>query len=180
MTDLSVRTYAFAVIIVLALSLPNAFAQETHRVAPGGSVIVDIECKNEGTKPEWIHATVVQASGLGVVENKNIGRETEPGGYGRAQYIVKVPYGTPLGTYTVILGCIYFYEVQAQPFSTKVINVEVFKEKELTLIETIIETLQKEAGKFGIPGFPWESIVAGVIVGLGVLAIKRRHRRSNP
>jgi hypothetical protein len=28
-----------------------------------------------------------------------------------------------------------------------------------------------------IPGFPWESIVAGIILGIGVLGIIRRRRR---
>jgi hypothetical protein len=30
----------------------------------------------------------------------------------------------------------------------------------------------------GIPGFPWESIIAGIVVGLAALAMIRRRRHN--
>jgi hypothetical protein len=31
----------------------------------------------------------------------------------------------------------------------------------------------------GIPGFPWESIIAGIIIGIALLGVARRKRRKS-
>jgi len=176
MTDLRVRTYAFAAIIVLALSLPNAFAQEQH---PGDKFVVNIQCKNNGTNREFIEARNTQASGFEVVEYTGRFRGwVNPGDSFLATYQVRVRFDTQPGTYTLIFGCY----ADSQVIDSHVENVRVVEEAEEgdEDLESPLtpESVWGEVQRI-IPGFPWESIVTGIVIGLGVLVIKRRHRQGN-
>jgi len=87
----------------------------------------------------------------------------------------RVPDDAALGTHTIVFTC---ESSDRQVFDHFTYTVEVEKRNP---VEVLIGYIFEEIlGGGSIPGFPWESIVAGIIMGLGVLAIKRRHRRSNP
>lgn len=104
MTDVSVRTCAFAVIILLVLGLPNAFAQT--RRAPGESFTENVKCVNYSTEPDTIEAQI-RDSGHMTVEPVS---DVVPLNlyHGKSQtytFKITVPSGTAPGTYTVIFEC---------------------------------------------------------------------------
>lgn len=103
---MSVRTCAFAVIILLALSLPTVFAQAVGPVLPGESVDVDVTCTNIGNVPEYFEARNTQSAGLTVVPiSQDVGL-VEPYQGGRVKFKVTVPPGTAPGTYTLQFQCL--------------------------------------------------------------------------
>lgn len=106
MRDVSARTCAVAAIIVLALGLPNAFAQDAHGV-PGDSFNVKIRCVNQSNDPDTIQASVESTGGMAVEEVTNVRPPNlYPGQAFEATFKVTIPSGTAPGTYTVVFECV--------------------------------------------------------------------------
>ena len=109
---MSARVCAVAVILVLALSLPNAFAQlEGGEHHPGDELDVDIYCANNSEYDVKLQAKVEDNGGLGVTA---IGSDkgpvwVSPGKGVHRSFIVDVPEDAAPGTCTVTFECTAIY-----------------------------------------------------------------------
>ena len=103
MTDVSVRACALAVITLLVLSLPNAFAQTG---APGDSFNVNVRCVNQSNERDTLQAAVEDYGGMTVTPSDRYGSNIDPGQGFDAAFKITIPTGTAPGTYTVVFECV--------------------------------------------------------------------------
>ena len=100
---MSVRTCAFAVIILLVLALPNAFAQTR---LPGDLFTESVKCVNNSNAPDTIEAQIRDYGHMTVVPvSAVIPLNLYPGHSQTYTFKITVPSGTAPGTYTVVFEC---------------------------------------------------------------------------
>ena len=142
MTRRSVRGYAFAVIILLALSLPSAFAQQSAEVPRGGSANITVTCTNSGNAPDVIQASFVSVEPPGLYVNPSSDSKTawnlNPGESAIAIFVAFAPDDARPGIYTLEFMCrsLLISQYDGRVYSVSTATIKVLEKREECLIAT--------------------------------------------
>jgi hypothetical protein len=128
-------------------------------VVAGDSVAVDVTCSNTGDEAARIVARVANSQALDVSPTSQDLGVIPPGSSGKATFTISTASYIDSRRYIITFECIL-------PNFPSVVPQEL----------TVGIVVEEPSVLAGIPGFPIESILAGLVVGVAVLTVLRRRR----